>query len=189
MASRLLSALAGAAAARPRLVIAAALALALAGAGLALTLQPSAATSTFVGRSSDAYQGTQTFYRHFGEEPIEVLVQGNLEQLLLSSDLERLVGLEGCLSGRVPFSQLAREGGANGPCGQLARMHAVKVVLGPGPSSTRPRSRSTNSCTSGRKASERRAASAKQAVTRAALARGLSAGEAGTWAKKRARPP
>ena len=40
-----------------------------------------------------------------------MLVKGDLQQLVLSEDLERLVGLEGCLSGNVPGSALAHEGG------------------------------------------------------------------------------
>ncbi len=46
-----------------------------------------------------------------------MMVKGNLQQLLLSSDIDRLVGLEGCLSGNVPAAGLAREGGRDGPCG------------------------------------------------------------------------
>jgi hydrophobe/amphiphile efflux-3 (HAE3) family protein len=159
-------------------VVALALALALVGAGLALGLRPSAATSTFVGRSSGAYKGTQSFYRRFGEEPIEVLVQGNIEQLLLSSDSERLLGLEGCLSGRIPVAQLAREGGAHGPCAELDRLHAVKVVLGPGTFINEAAIEINEQLASGRGKSERQAAEAKRAVSRAALARGLSATEA-----------
>ena len=56
--------------------------------------------------SSPQYRATQRFYQSFGEEPVEVLVKGNLQQLLLSSDIDRLVGLEGCLSGNVPVSAL-----------------------------------------------------------------------------------
>ena len=63
---------------------------------------------------------------------MEVLVKGNLQQLVLSSDIDRLLGLEGCLSGNVPTSALAGEGGLNGPCGALARARTVKVVFGPG---------------------------------------------------------
>ena len=131
-AARLLSALAGGAARRPRAVIALALVLAIGGAALALRLHPTAATSTFVSSSSSEYRSTQRYYASFGEEPIEVLVKGNLQRLVLSDDLERLAGLEGCLSGNVPASALAQEGGANGPCGQLAKARTVKVVLGPG---------------------------------------------------------
>ena len=50
----------------------------------------------------------------------------------MSSDLERLAGLEGCLSGNVPTKALAAEGGVSGPCGELAQAHTVKAVIGPG---------------------------------------------------------
>jgi hypothetical protein len=130
--ARVLSTLAGAAARRPLVVIALAVALGVGAGALALGLRPSAAADTFVGRSSGTYRATQRYYRVFGEEPVEVVVRGSLEQLLLSSDLERLVGLEGCLAGRVPPAGLPREGGAHGPCGQLDRLGAVKAVIGPG---------------------------------------------------------
>ena len=106
-------------AARPRLVIAIAILLGLGGAALALRLHPTAAANTFVSSSSVEYRETQRFYSSFGEEPVEVLVKGDLQQLVLSSDIERLVGLEGCLSGNVPASALAAEGGASGTCGAL----------------------------------------------------------------------
>jgi hypothetical protein len=128
----LLAALAGGAARRPRLVLALATVLGVAGAILALGLRPTAATDSFVGRSSSAYQATQSFYGSFGEEPVVVLVKGDLRKLVLSSDIGRLLGLEGCLSGNVPEQALPNEGGVDGPCGQLAREHSVKVVLGPG---------------------------------------------------------
>ena len=113
-------------------MIAVAIVLGLGAAGLALRLRPTAATSTLVSSSSPQYQATQRFYRNFGEEPIAVLVKGNLQQLVLSSDIERLLGLEGCLSGNVPAKALAAEGGVNGPCGELARAKTVKVAFGPG---------------------------------------------------------
>jgi hypothetical protein len=132
VSARLLQALAGGAARRPRLVLAVAIVLGLGAAALALRLHPTAAASTFVPASSPEYRQTQRFYANFGEEPVEVLVQGDLQQLLLSSDIDRLVGLEGCLSGNVPAKALPAEGGSGGPCGKLARARVVKVVLGPG---------------------------------------------------------
>src|SRR5207248_9977793 len=116
----------------PRLVMAVAIALGLGGAALALRLRPPAAASTLVSSSRRDYAETRRFSARFGEEPVEVLVKGDLQQLVLSSDLERLLGLEGCLSGNVPASALPQEGGARGPCGQLARARTVKVVFGPG---------------------------------------------------------
>jgi len=182
--ARLLSALAGGAARRPRLIIAIAIALGLAGAALALRLHPTAATNTFVSSSSSEYKATQSFYRNFGEEPIEVLVKGNLQKLVLSSDIFRLAGLEGCLSGNVPAAALASEGGQNGPCGALARAHTVKVVFGPGTFVTEATDQINEQLTAQTKEAEAQARQAEGVVTKAALARGLSAGEAATLGKQ-----
>jgi uncharacterized protein len=183
-AARLLSALAGAAARRPRLVVAVAIVLGLAGAALALRLKPTAATSTFVSSSSSEYRDTQDFYKNFGEEPVEVLVKGDLQQLVLSEDLQRLVGLEGCLSGNVPVAALAREGGVNGPCGKLAHGHPVKVVFGPGTFVNEAADQIDEQLASQSKQAEVQAKQAERAVTQAALKRGLSAEEARTLGRQ-----
>jgi uncharacterized protein len=186
-ASQILSALAGGAARRPRLVIAAAVVLALAGAVLALRLRPTAATSTFVSSSSAQYQATQRFYRNFGEEPIEVLVKGDLQHLVLSEDIDRLVGLEGCLSGNVPARALAREGGPNGPCGQLARARTIKVVFGPGTFVNEAANQIDEQLASQTKQAQAQAKQAERVVTRQALRRGLSASEAQTLGRQAAK--
>jgi hydrophobe/amphiphile efflux-3 (HAE3) family protein len=172
-AARALSVLAAGAARRPRLVLALALALGLGGAALALRLRPSAATSTFVSTSSSTYEETQRFYRSFGEEPVAVLVKGDLQQLLLSSDIDALVGLEGCLSGNVPASALASVGGRDGPCGQLARAKAVKVVLGPGTFIEEAASQIDEQLAQRTRQAQEEAGQAQAAVRKAALARGL----------------
>jgi hydrophobe/amphiphile efflux-3 (HAE3) family protein len=177
-ASRVLGALAGGAARRPRLALAIAIALGLGGAALALRLHPTAATDTFVSSSSSQYRDTQSFYRSFGEEPIEVLVKGDLQQLVLSSDIQRLVGLEGCLSGNVPASALASEGGTGGPCGQLARAKTVKVVFGPGTFINEAAGQIDEQLATQTKQAEAEAKQAERVVSRAALARGLTPTEA-----------
>jgi hydrophobe/amphiphile efflux-3 (HAE3) family protein len=186
-AARVLSALAGGAARRPRLVIAVAVVLALGGAGLALRLKPTAATSTFVSSSSPGYRATQRYYRSFGEEPIAVLVKGNLQQLVLSSDLERLLGLEGCLSGNVPAAAFASEGGAGGPCAQLARAKTVKVVFGPGTFLNEAAEQIGKQLSQETHQAEAEAKRAANSVYREALARGLSAAEASTLARQASR--
>ena len=120
-----------AAARRPRAVLAVLAVLCAAGAALALGLQPSAATSTLAGRSSDTYQATERYRERFGDHAIVVLVRGPLEQLVLTENLGRLLGLEGCLSGNKPADQAA-PGGERGPCAELARTKPVQVVYGPG---------------------------------------------------------
>jgi predicted RND superfamily exporter protein len=187
--ARALSALAGAAGRfgdacvsligrRPRAVVLAALALGMGAGALALSLRPSAAADTFVGRSSATYRATQRYYRAFGEEPIVVVVQGSLEQLMLSSDLQRLAGLEGCLAGKVPPAGLLREGGANGPCGQLARLGTVKVVIGPGTFVDEAVRQIDQLLAVQSNLAEARAREDQRTITRLALARGRSAAEA-----------
>jgi hypothetical protein len=159
-------------------VLAVAAVLGIGAAVLALRLQPTAATSSFVSSSSAPYKSTQTFYRQFGEEPIAVLVHGDLQRLVLGPDLERLLGLEGCLSGRVPAAALKNEGGANGPCGKLSRLHSVKVVFGPGTFLNEATAQidqqltglNTRASSSGKKAEE--------AIYKAARVRGLSVAKA-----------
>ena len=116
---------------RPGLVVALTAVLAVAGLALALRLQPDAGVDTVVGTDSPAYEATQTLRERFGDDPIIVLVRGDLRKLLLTQDLERLLGLEGCIAGNIPRGATPA-GGAGGPCARLARTKPVKVVLGPG---------------------------------------------------------
>jgi len=159
-------------------VVAIAIALGLGATALALRLRPTAAASTLVSSSSPDYRETQRFYERFGEEPVEVLVKGDLQQLVLSSDLERLLGLEGCLSGNVPASALAAEGGRDGPCGKLARAHAVKVVLGPGTFVNEAANQIDEQLALAAAQAQAEAAQAERVVSQAARARGLPESEA-----------
>jgi hypothetical protein len=153
-------------------------ALALGCAVAALSLRPSAATDTLVGKSSSTYRETQRFYSRFGEEPVEVLVKGDLRKLVLSPDIDRLVGLEGCLSGNLPAVALANEGGLRGPCGQLRAAKAVKVVFGPGTFLNEAAVQIDSTLAAKSAQAEREAAQAQATVSHSALARGLSAQEA-----------
>jgi uncharacterized protein len=181
-ASKLLSGLAARAARRPLLTIALLGALGVGCAIAALGLHPTAATDTLVGRSSAAYKDTQGFYARFGEEPVEVLVKGDLRKLVLSSDIDHLVGLEGCLSSNLPPAALAQEGGTNGPCGQLTRGKAVKVVFGPGTFLNEAALQIDKALASRGAQAEAEAKQAQSTVYRTALARGLGAQQATTLA-------
>jgi hydrophobe/amphiphile efflux-3 (HAE3) family protein len=176
--ARILAALAGAGARRPLLVVALAAALGLGGGALALRLHPTAAADTFVGRSSAAYRATQRYYGAFGEEPVEVMVQGDLRRLLLGSDIERLLGLEGCLSGNVPASALPREGGADGPCARIGRLGSVKVVIGPATFVNEAAIQIDELLAAQSKLAETESARAERTIRAAALAAGRSASEA-----------
>ena len=116
---------------RPLPVLAVVAVLAVGGAVLGLSLEPSAGTGTLVSRSSDTYKATADYHRRFGDDAVIVLVREDLAHLVLTSDIERLLGLEGCISGNLPRSVKA-PGGASGPCAQLAKTKPVRVVYGPG---------------------------------------------------------
>jgi uncharacterized protein len=122
----------GRAARRPLLVGLIVGLLAVAGGALALArLEPSAATDTLVGRGTQSFEATERLHRRFGDDAVYVLIRQPLTKTVLTSDLLRVLALEGCLSGNAPKGQAPR-GGANGPCAQLARTKPVKVVFGPG---------------------------------------------------------
>jgi hydrophobe/amphiphile efflux-3 (HAE3) family protein len=114
---------------RPLTVLAAVVVLALAGLALASRLEPSASTDTLVDRGSPAFEATERFRKQFGEEPVVVLVKGELQQSILTADLGTLLRLEGCLSGNVPEEGLAT---LPGVCGWFAERQPAKVVYGPG---------------------------------------------------------
>jgi uncharacterized protein len=119
----------GAVARRPLVPLVAVALIAVAGALLALRLEPSTGTDSLVSKGSKTYEQTERFKRDFGDDAVVVMVKGDLQRTLLSTDLQRLIQLEGCLSGNVP-----REGLRSLPeaCRELARMKPAKVVLGPG---------------------------------------------------------
>jgi hydrophobe/amphiphile efflux-3 (HAE3) family protein len=129
--SGLLRAVMGAAARRPLVVGLTVGALAIAGAVAALRLEPTAATDTLVGKGSSSFAATERLHQRFGDEPLYVLVREPITQLALTSDINRVLGLEGCISGNAPKGQVP-PGGTGGPCARLAASKPVKVVFGPG---------------------------------------------------------
>jgi uncharacterized protein len=101
--------------------------LAIAAAVAATQLPTDAGVDTLADSGSPTVEATEQVREEFGEEPIVVLVKGELPELLLTDDLFRLLRLEGCLSGKVPK-------GAEpipGPCAELAESGAVEFLTGP----------------------------------------------------------
>jgi hydrophobe/amphiphile efflux-3 (HAE3) family protein len=101
--------------------------LALAAAGLATTLPTDAGTDTLVDTDTPAYRATQDLREVFGEDPVVVLARGDLQTLLLTSNLGQLLRLESCLSGKLPPGAKP----IPGPCTELAEMKPVEFVSGP----------------------------------------------------------
>lgn len=112
--------------ARPVLAVAALLAI---GAAVAATqLSTDAGTDTLVDRDSESYRATERVREVFGEEPVVVVAEGDLQELILTRNLEKLLRLEGCLSGKVPKGAKP----IPGPCAEIARLRPVQYLAGPG---------------------------------------------------------
>jgi predicted RND superfamily exporter protein len=107
-------------------VVAAAAALGLAGLVLALGLSPSAAPAKL--SSGDAKDATARLHRSFGDEPAVIVVKGHLTRMLLMEDVQRLLGLEGCISGNQPASATALDP----VCREFAARKPVDIAYGPG---------------------------------------------------------
>ena len=154
---------------RPVAVLLAVGALALAGAALAFRLEPSASTDTLVDKGSPAFEATEEFRQEFGEEPVVVLVQGELQQSILTPDLGTLLRLEGCLSGNVP-----EEGLRTLPevCTWFSQEQPAKVVYGPGTFVNTAASQIAEGFTAKQAAKAQEAEQAAEAARRLAKRRG-----------------
>jgi hydrophobe/amphiphile efflux-3 (HAE3) family protein len=113
----------------PVATVAVVAALAVVGLALALRLEPSASTDSILGKGSDSAKATDAFRKEFGDDAIVVLVRGKLQLTTETSDLRRLISLEGCLSGNVPKPALKT---LPKVCGDIAARHTTQVVYGPG---------------------------------------------------------
>src|SRR5438067_326306 len=115
---------------RPVLTIAIVSALALGAAAFALVrLEPSTSTDTLVDRGSSSFKATERYRKVFGGDAVVILAKGPLRNTVETSDLGRLLELEGCIAGNVPRKAL---GTLPAVCTQLENMHPAKVVYGPG---------------------------------------------------------
>jgi hydrophobe/amphiphile efflux-3 (HAE3) family protein len=115
---------------RPLLTVALVVLLSLAGAVAALTgLHTSTSTDTLVDKSSSSFDATTKYRDLFGGDPVVIMAKGDLRHTIETSDLARLLSLEGCLAGNVPPAGLKK---LPPVCTTLAQKHPVKVVYGPG---------------------------------------------------------
>jgi len=97
-------------------------------AGVGATRIPTdAGVGTLVDTDTATYEATQQVRADFGEEPVVVLARGDLQQLILTDNIFRLLRLEGCLSGNVPEGAKPLPG----PCAELAELDPVEFLSGP----------------------------------------------------------
>src|SRR3954466_7786817 len=119
-----------AAARRPLLTLAIVALLSFGGAMAALLgLHSSTSTDTLIDKGSSSYDATTKYRDLFGGDPVVIMAKGDLRHTVETSDLGRLLQLEGCLAGNVPKQGLKQ---LPPVCTTLAQKHPVKVVYGPG---------------------------------------------------------
>ncbi|CAN5240014.1 hypothetical protein BH24ACT23_BH24ACT23_05100 [soil metagenome] len=116
---------------RPAPVIAMALLLAILGVVGAGTLKPNGEADTLVDKGSETFKATERFKEKFGDDAVVILVQGDLEQLVLTKDLGKLLLLESCLAGTAPADQLTERIPTPEVCNRLAETNPSRVVFGP----------------------------------------------------------
>ena len=106
--------------------------LAIVGAIGAASLKADGETDTLVDKGSETYAATEEFKAEFGDDAVVVLIRGDLERLMLSPDLRRILALESCLSGTATAEQV-RQQGLTRPeaCNELAEQRPARVVYGP----------------------------------------------------------
>jgi hydrophobe/amphiphile efflux-3 (HAE3) family protein len=124
---RRLGSVAAWAAGHARAVLAVCIVLALAAAVGATQVPTDAGIGTLVDSDTASYRATQQVREDFGEEPVVVLAQGDLQRLILTSNVFRLLRLEGCLSGKVPKGAKPLPGA----CAELAALDPVEFLSGP----------------------------------------------------------
>jgi uncharacterized protein len=110
-----------------RSVLAVSAVLAVAATVAATQLPTNAGTDTLVDTDTESYRATQQVRDVFGEEPVVVVAEGDLQELILTPNLGRLLRLEGCLSGSVPKGAKPLPG----PCTELAELDPVQFLAGP----------------------------------------------------------
>src|SRR5437660_5867920 len=187
MRVRTLERLVRAAAGRPAVTLGLVLALALGGGALALRLQPNTGSDTFVSRSSASFQATLDDQRHFGGDPVVILIREPLTDLVESKDLGIVSELEACLAGQVlvPNQQLQAftpapagtqtpYGGLGSPCGKLAKARPAQVVYGPGTFLNRAVAAVNQEVLAVESGAQRAVASARQSAYKLALAEHMS---------------
>ena len=119
--------MAGGAARHARVVLVVSVVLAVAAAVGATRIPTDAGVGTLVDTDTPTYQATQRVREVFGEEPVVVLAKGDLQRLVLTDNIFRLLRLEGCLSGKVPKGATPLPGA----CTELAELEPVEFVSGP----------------------------------------------------------
>lgn len=172
---------------RPGPVIALAVLVALLGAVGALTLKPNGEADTLVDKDSDTYAATEELKQKFGDDPIVILIKGDLEQFVLTEDLQRILFLESCLAGTAPEGQVAEGIATPDVCNELAQSKPARVVYGPATFLNQFAQQATAQFQQQQDASDAQAEAAASAAYKQTLKNGLGKEEAALAADSAAR--
>ncbi len=181
------------AAGRPAVTLGIVLALALGGGALALRLEPDTNSDTFVSSSSATFKASLDDDKHFGSDPVVILIREPLTDLVETKDLATVSQLEACLAGQVlvanqqleaftpaPAGAATPYGGWGSPCGKLMKAGPAQVVYGPGTFLNRAVAAVNTEIEQITTAAQQTITTAKQSAYRLALARHLSNKQATT---------
>ncbi len=173
-AATALGAIAGFAVRNRRATVGVALGLGALFALLAFTgLKPTAGTESLVPKAAEASRQTDAIKARFGDDSIVVMAQEDLQQLLLTTDIGRLLELEGCLGGNVPKGAKPY-GGDKSPCARIAAAGSVKRVYGPATFLNEAANQITSALSGELKTAAGRVQKASDRARAAALKSGLS---------------
>ncbi len=163
---------------RPGPVIALAVLLAILGVVGALTLKPNGEADTLVDENSETFQQTEELKEKFGDDPVVILIKGDLEQLVLTEDLQRILFLEACLAGTAPDGEVAEGIETPAVCGDLAATQPARVVYGPATFLNQFATQASDQFQQQQLAAEEQGQAAAEAAYRAAIKNGLGKEEA-----------
>jgi uncharacterized protein len=155
---------------RPVPVVVGTMFLCLLGVAGALRLEADAGTDTLVDRDSESFAATEDFKHQFGDDPVVILVRGELEELVLTQNLGRLLNLENCLSGSVPEGQQP----LSDTCARIAELDPSQVTYGPATFLNQSAIQAERFLGSQTQAATARASAAAEAAARDAARRGAS---------------
>lgn len=163
---------------RPGPVIAIAVLVAILGAVGAFTLKPNGEVDTIVDKGSDTFKATEALKDKFGDDPVFILIKGDLEQLVLTEDLQRILFLESCLAGTAPQGEVAKGVQTPAICNEIAQDKPAKVVYGPATFLNQFADQATQQLDSQKSAAQKQATAAAAAAYKAAIKEGLGRDEA-----------
>ncbi|MEO8091511.1 MAG: MMPL family transporter [bacterium] len=162
---------------RPAPVMAIAVLVTLVAAVGALSLEADRDPDSLVDSGSEAFAATGDFYERFGDEPVRILIEGDLRKLILTENLGKILGLESCLAGSARGGQVFGDNqSAPAVCERLAEEAPAFNLYGPATFLNQTAIAAEQALKDQSSAAQQRAATAARAAALRARKLGLSKG-------------